>query len=85
MMPCLAGWHDWCGEWGMSDSRQSPIPQDRVDHNVDQRHRAKESKQEQRQKERYLEEQGVDERPGTNPQEQPGMPSGQTDPAAAGD
>ena len=69
----------------MSDSRQSPIPQDRVDHNVDQRHHAKESKHEQRQKERYLEEQGVDERPGTNPKEQPGIPSGSTDPAEGGD
>jgi hypothetical protein len=69
----------------MSDSRQSPIPQDRVDHNVDQRQRASESKNEQRQHERYLEEQGVDERPGTNPKEQPGFPDEPTGPAEGGD
>jgi hypothetical protein len=69
----------------MSDSRQSPIPQDRVDHNVDQRQRADESKDEQRQRERYLKEQGVDERPGTNPKEQPGMPDEPKGPAEGGD
>jgi hypothetical protein len=69
----------------MSDSRQSPIPQDRVDHNVDQRQRADESKDEQRQRERYLKEQGVDERPGTNPKEQPGIPDEPTGPAEGGD
>ena len=69
----------------MSDSRQSPIPQDRVDHNVDQQHRASESKHEQRQRERYLEDQGVDERPGTNPQEQPGIPGESQGPAEGGD
>lgn len=69
----------------MSDSRQSPIPQDRVDHNVDQRQRAKESKNEQRQHERYLEEQGVDERPGTNPKEQPGIPDEPKGPADGSD
>jgi hypothetical protein len=69
----------------MSDSRQSPIPQDRVDHNVDQRQRASESKHEQRQHERYLEEQGVDERPGTNPKEQPGIPDEPKGPAEGGD
>jgi hypothetical protein len=69
----------------MSDSRQSPIPQDRVDHNVDQRHRAKVSKHEQRQEERHLEDQGVDERPGTNPKEQPGIPNEPKGPAEGGD
>ena len=69
----------------MSDSRQSPIPQDRVDHNVDQRKRAEDSKDEQRQLERYLKEQGVDERPGTNPAEQPGFKEGPTSPAEGGD
>ena len=69
----------------MSDSRQSPIPQDRVNENVDQRDRAQASKAEQRQKERYLKEQGVDERPGTNPKEQPGIPNEPTSPAEGGD
>ena len=69
----------------MADARQSPIPQDRVNENVDQRHRAKQSKQEQRMEERYLEEQGVDERPGTNPQEQPGIPGEPKSPAEGGD
>jgi hypothetical protein len=69
----------------MSDARQSPIPQDRVNENVDQRQRAKESKHEQRQRERYLEDQGVDERPGTNPQEQPDIPSEPKSPGEGGD
>jgi hypothetical protein len=69
----------------MADARQSPIPQDRVDHNVDQRQRAEESKDEQRQHERYLKEQGVDERPGTNPREQPGIPDEPAGPAEGGD
>jgi hypothetical protein len=55
----------------MSDARQSPIPQDRVNENVDQRQRAETAKNEQRQRERYLRDQGVDERPGTNPAAQP--------------
>ena len=45
----------------MSDARQSPIPQDRVNENVDQRQRAETAKNEQRQRERYLRDQGVDE------------------------
>jgi len=69
----------------MSDARQSPIPQDRVNENVDQRERAETSKQEQRQQERYLEDQGVDERAGTNPREQPGIPDDATSPAEGGD
>ncbi|HSK94006.1 MAG TPA: hypothetical protein VLA76_08115 [Candidatus Angelobacter sp.] len=69
----------------MADARQSPIPQDRVNQNVDQRERARTSKHEKRQQERYLEDQGVDERPGTNPKEQPGIPEGETGPAEGGD
>ena len=60
----------------MSDARQSPIPQDRVNENIAERDLANASKQEQRQQERWLKDQGVDERPGTNPQEQPGIPDG---------
>lgn len=70
---------------GMSDSRQSPIPQDRVNENVDQRQRASDSKEEERQRERYLREQGVDERPGTNPREQPATASEPSGPAEGGD
>lgn len=69
----------------MSDSRGSPIPQDRVAENIDQRQRAHDAKEEQRQRERYLKEQGVDERPGTNPQEQPGIPGQPGGPAEGGD
>jgi len=69
----------------MSDARQSPIPQDRVNENVDQRQRAASAKHEQRQRERYLEDQGVDERPGTNPAEQPGPRGEPTRPADGGD
>lgn len=69
----------------MSDARQSPIPQDRVAENIDQRQRAKDAKEEQRQQERWLEDQGVDERPGTNPKEQPGIPDQPTGPADGGD
>ena len=69
----------------MSDARQSPIPQDRVNENVDQRERAETAKHEQRQQERYLKDQGVDERPGTNPKEQPGIPDADAGPAEGGD
>lgn len=69
----------------MSDARQSPIPQDRVNENVDQAGGAATGKQEQRQQERYLRDQGVDERPGTNPKEQPGIPDGDVSPAEGGD
>jgi len=53
----------------MSDSRNSPIPQDRVDENVDQAQRAKDNQQQMAEQERYLKDQGVDERPGANPDE----------------
>jgi hypothetical protein len=69
----------------MSDSRHSPIPQDRVNENVDQAQRAADAHREAAERERYLKDQGVDERPGTNPPEQPGMPSEPTSPAEGGD
>lgn len=69
----------------MSDARQSPIPQDRVNENVDQAQRAKDGKQEFAEQERYLKQQGVDERPGTNPKEQPGLPDEPAGPAEGGD
>ena len=69
----------------MSDSRQSPIPQDRVNENVDQAQRAKDNQAQMAEQERYLKDQGVDERPGTNPEEQPGIPSEPVSPAEGGD
>jgi hypothetical protein len=69
----------------MSDARQSPIPQDRVNENVDRAGLAQTSKEEQRQQERWLEDEGVDERPGTNPAEQPGIPDDPAAPADGGD
>ena len=69
----------------MSDSRQSPIPQDRVNENVDQAQRAKDDQQQMAEQGRYLKDQGVDERPGTNPEEQPGIPDEPAGPAESGD
>ena len=69
----------------MSDARQSPIPQDRVNENVDQRERAQTAKQELRQQERHLQDQRADAPADTNPTEQPGIPGGDTGPADGGD
>jgi hypothetical protein len=65
----------------MSDSRQSPIPQDRVNENVDQAQRAKDDQSQMAEQERYLKDHGVDERPGTNPQGEPGISDEPTRPA----
>ncbi len=69
----------------MSDARQSPIPQDRVDQNVDQAQRAADDQRQAAEQERYLRDQGTDERPGTNPREQPGIPDEPISPADGGD
>ena len=69
----------------MSDSRRSPIPQDRVNANVNTGERAAADEAQMREQERYLEDQGTDERPGTNPKEQPGIPEEPTGPAEGGD
>jgi hypothetical protein len=69
----------------MSDSRQSPIPQDRVNENIDERQRAADAHRQQAEQERYLKDQGVDERPGANPKEQPGLPEQPAGPAEGGD
>ena len=58
----------------MSDARQSPIPQDRVNENTDQAQRANDGHREAAEQERYMKDQGVDDRPGTNPKDQPGIP-----------
>ena len=69
----------------MSDSRNSPIPQDRVNENVDQAQRAADNQRRMAEQERYLKDEGVDERPGANPDEQPGFPKEPTSPAEGGD
>ena len=69
----------------MSDARQSPIPQDRVDENTDQAQLAADDQRQAAEQERYLKDQGVDERPGTNPREQPGIPDEPASPAEGGD
>ena len=69
----------------MSDARQSPIPQDRVNENVDQAQRAADDQRQAAEQERYLRDQGVDERPGSNPQVQPGKPDEPTSPGDGGD
>ena len=53
----------------MSDSRQSPIPQDRVAENVDHAQLAKDDQRQMAEQERYRTDQGIDERPDTNPDE----------------
>ena len=69
----------------MSDSRNSPIPQDRVNENVDHAQLAKDNQQQMAEEQRYLKDRGVDERPGTNPEEQPGIPNEPNSPAEGGD
>ena len=69
----------------MSDARQSPIPQDRVNENVDQAQRAADDQRQAAEQERYLRDLGVDERPGTNPKEQPGIPDEASSLAEGGD
>ena len=69
----------------MSDSRNSPIPQDRVDANVNTGERAAADRAQMREQERYIEDQGTDEVPGTNPEEQPGISDEPTSPAEGGD
>ena len=55
----------------MAKSRQSPIPQDRVNENIDQAQRANDDHLELAEQERYLKDQGVDARPGTDSEEAP--------------
>ncbi len=55
----------------MAKSRQSPIPQDRVNENIDQAQRANDDHRELAEQERYLKDQGADARPGTEPAEDP--------------
>lgn len=69
----------------MSDSRNSPIPQDRVNQNIDQAQRAEDDQRQMAERERYLKDQGVDERPGANPEKRPGFPEEPAGPAEGGD
>jgi hypothetical protein len=59
----------------MSDARQSPIPQDRVNENVDQAQRAADDRRLAAEQERYLADRG----------EQPGAPDADAGPADGGD
>ena len=47
----------------MSDSRGSPIPNDRVRENTNVEERAQEAKQAERQRERWLKDRGAGDRP----------------------
>lgn len=69
----------------MSDARQSPIPQDRVNENVDQAQRAHDSKLDKRTMDRHLADQGVDDRPGTDDAARPDVPAADNGPAEGGD
>ncbi len=69
----------------MSDARQSPIPQDRVNENVDQAQLAADDRRQAAEQEQHLRDQGVNELPGTNPEQQPGIPDEPTSPAEGGD
>ncbi|HET8777551.1 MAG TPA: hypothetical protein VFN76_07820 [Candidatus Limnocylindria bacterium] len=53
--------------------------------NVQTGERAAIDKAQMDEQERYLKDQGVDERPGSNRQEQPGIPGEPTSPADGGD
>ena len=70
---------------GMSDARQSPIPQDRVNENVDQAQLAADEPSRLPSRSGTCEDQGVDELPGTNAEEQPGIPDEPAGPAEGGD
>jgi hypothetical protein len=67
----------------MSDSRQSPIPQDRVNENIDQAQLAADDHRQAAEQERYMKDQGVDDRPGTNPKDEPWIPDEPTGPDEA--
>ena len=69
----------------MSDSRQSPIPQDRVNANTNTDERAESDQAQMAEQERYLRDQGVDDRPGGPPDDQPGVSEEPTGPAEGGD
>jgi hypothetical protein len=59
----------------MSDARQSPIPQDRVNENIDQAQRAADDQRKAAEQERWLEDQGA----------QPDSPDEPASPADGGD
>lgn len=69
----------------MSDSRRSPIPQDRVSENIDQAQRAADDHRHAAEQERSLRDQSVDERPRPKGKDQPGDSDGPKSPADGGD
>jgi hypothetical protein len=68
----------------MSDRRQSPIPQDRVDANMNVEDRAAMNALEMAERERYLKDRSADD-PAADATEQPGIPDGPSSPADGGD
>ena len=68
----------------MSDSRQSPIPQDRVDANMNVEDRAAMNAAQMAEQERYLKDRSAED-PQASPNEQPGIPDEPTSPAEGGD
>jgi hypothetical protein len=68
----------------MSDSRQSPIPQDRVDANMNVEDRAAMNAEQRAEQERYLKDRSAED-PAVDATEQPGIPDGPTSPADGGD
>ena len=68
----------------MSDARQSPIPQDRVNENIDQAQLADDDRRQAAEQERYLRDRGVDDLPGDD-DGQPGISKDPASPADGGD
>lgn len=68
----------------MSDARQSPIPQDRVNENIDQAQRAEDDRRLAAEQERHLQDRGQNDLPGDD-EGQPGIADGPTSPADGGD
>jgi hypothetical protein len=68
----------------MSDARQSPIPQDRVNENIDQAQRAEDDRRLAAEGERYLHDRGDEDLPGDDGG-QPGISDEASSPADGGD
>lgn len=69
----------------MTNARQSPIPQDRVNANVNSDERAATDQARMAEQERHLEDQGVDELAGRDADAQPAIPDEPASPAEGGD
>jgi hypothetical protein len=69
----------------MSDSRGSPIPQDRVNANVNTGERAAMDEARMREEERRLKDQDIDSRADKDAEDHPGIPNEPAGPAEGGD